>query len=339
MIDSIRWHPTRGAELCGIRTRTRSMLRVLELIQRFAPLDTPVLIQGETGTGKELVAHALHHLSPRAAKPFVTVDCAALPETLAESELFGHERGAFTGADRPYAGRIVAAAGGTVFLDEINAVSLTMQGKLLRFLEAGELFRVGQQRPVSVNVRLVSATNLPLEGLVREGRVRADFYYRLNILRIELPPLRERRDDVPLLVEQFLEEDPAAREHGVREVAPDVLAELSARDWPGNVRELRNALRRAIVLGAEDGVLRCLEADERAPVREDPWAEPATAAGTTAGFRAWMREREREYFCELVRRYRTVSQQTAASGLPQRTLYRKIKGLSLVRVLALPDAA
>src|SRR4030095_8814478 len=187
-----------------IATRTPRVQRMLELVRRYAVLETPVLIHGETGSGKELVARALHALSPRASRALVTIDCAAVPESLAESELFGHERGAFTGADRSYGGRIEGAADGTLFLDEVNSLSMILQGKLLRFLEEREFWRVGQRRPVRVDVRLVSATNVPLDQLVASGRVRADFFYRLDVLRIPVPPLRERLDHTPALARAVL---------------------------------------------------------------------------------------------------------------------------------------
>jgi transcriptional regulator with PAS, ATPase and Fis domain len=315
----------RAHELCGIRTRSARLLRVFDSVRVFAKLDTPVLIEGETGTGKNLLARALHVLSARARKPFVTIDCGGLPESIAESELFGHERGAFTGADRPYAGRIEAGANGTVFLDEVNSLPLTIQVKLLRFLEDGEFYRVGQQRPVPVTVRLISASNLSLKELVASGRMRADFYYRLNVLHIEMPPLRERPEDIDLLVDQALAADPLARSLGVTCVSDEVLTTLRSMRWPGNVRELRNLLHRSIVFGAEDGVLRRLDHREHATTAGS--TEPMLADPVATGFRAWIREREREYLTNLLRLYPTTAEQARVSGLPQRTLYRKIRAL------------
>ncbi|HZP40942.1 MAG TPA: sigma-54 dependent transcriptional regulator [Candidatus Binatia bacterium] len=311
-----------------------AMAEVMDSVRRFAPLEAPVLIEGETGTGKELVANLLCALSARARMPMVAINCAALVENLAESELFGHERGAFTGADRQYAGRIQAADGGTLFLDEVNSIAPPVQGKLLRFLEHGEITRVGQQRPMNVDVRVLAATNVPLEELVALGRMRADFFYRVSVLTIRIPPLRDRRDDIPLLVRHFLATDPLARRCGVTEVSDELLDQLRRLPWPGNVRELQNVLRRAVVLGSERGVIRSLSGGPPAPPAAES-APPAPAAAAPArppiGFRAWMREREREYLARLVERYRGVAEQAAAAGLPQRTLYRKMKRLGLSR--------
>jgi len=313
-------------ELGGIRTRAAQMIHVLETIDLIATIDAPVLISGETGTGKELVARALHGLSSRSHRDMVTIQCGALPESLAESELFGHERGAFTGAERSYVGRIEAANGGTLFLDEVNSLPLATQTKLLRFLEMNEIPRIGRQRPVIVDVRLISATNVSLESLVAAGGMRADFFYRLNVLVIEIPPLRERLCDVPLLVEQFLREDPLAKRLRVTVASDEVIANLMSWRWPGNVRELRNVLRRSLVRGADQGILRRIDAGHAEPHRIAPTRSVSNPA-TIASYRAWMREREREYFSDLTKRCTSVAEQGRASGLPPRTLYRKIRSL------------
>jgi DNA-binding NtrC family response regulator len=304
------------------------MMALLAGIRRFAALEASVLVEGETGTGKELVARALHLLSPRAQRPLVTADCAALPETLAESELFGHERGAFTGAERRYTGRIEAAAGGTLFLDEVNSLPLPIQGKLLRFLELREFVRLGHGRPVSVDVRVISASNQPLEALVGAGTVRPDFYYRLNVLRLRLPPLRERVEDIPLLVEQFLAEDALAAQLGVRGVSDEVLRRLAALPWPGNVRELRNVVRKALVGGAHDGVLSRLPEEASEPEPRPAVALPP-AVPPAVDFRRWMRQQERAYLERLVEGRSSIADQMTVSGLPQRTLYRKLRAHGL----------
>jgi len=217
---------------------------VFDLIDRVAPSDVPVLIQGETGTGKELVARALHQGSRRAKKTFLAENCAAVPATLLESELFGHKKGSFTHAiaDRP--GHFVAASGGTLFLDEIGDMPLEMQAKLLRVLETGEVRPVGASQTVQVDVRVLAATHRDLTAMVRERRFREDLFFRLNVIRIQLPPLRERPGDVELLVRVFLARflGPGAR------LSPEALAALAAFAWPGNVRQLENELRRAVAL-------------------------------------------------------------------------------------------
>ncbi len=224
------------------------MRRVFRELDRIVETQLPVLIQGESGTGKELIAHAVHYNGPRRARPFVVENCAALPDTLLESELFGHTRGAFTGADRAKKGLFEQADGGTLFLDEIGDMSSEMQKKLLRVLQEGEVRPLGSNVPVKVDVRLLAASNQNLEQLVAAGRFREDLFYRVNVLTLRMPPLRERRDDVPLLAEHLLAR--AAREAG-REapVLPhEVLAALAAYDWPGNVRELENEMRRVLLL-------------------------------------------------------------------------------------------
>jgi transcriptional regulator with PAS, ATPase and Fis domain len=323
-------------EVCGIRTRVPVMLGLLNTMRRIAPVDAPVLIEGETGVGKELVARALHALGDRSGKPFLTTDCGALPEALAESELFGHERGAFTGADRSYSGRIECAAGGTLFLDEVNSLPLAIQTKLLRFLERQELFRIGRASPISIETRVISASNTSLENLVAAGRMRSDFFYRINVLRLEIPALRERRDDIPLLVGQFLERDPLARQFGATRVADAAMADLMARPWPGNVRELMNLLRRSLVHGCRGGVLRLLEGYRAiSPMSRGPAVDPGCPL---PAFRAWMRERERDYLVALLERHPSTSGQARASGLPQRTLYRKVRNLRCFRDVPPQDA-
>ena len=236
----------------GIIGESGRMQEVLSLVRRVAGSDATILIQGESGTGKELIARAIHYASPRAGAPLVSVNCAALPETLLESELFGHEKGAFTGAVAARKGRFELADGGSLFLDEIGDLPLHLQVKLLRVLQEREFERVGSSRPVSVDVRLLAATHRDLEALVRAGRFRDDLYYRINVVSISLPPLRERREDIPLLLDHFVEK--FARRNGKRisGLTRDAREALLRYDYPGNVRELENLVERAVVLTRDE---------------------------------------------------------------------------------------
>ncbi len=228
---------------------SEAIRQVYRLIQRVAPTAATVLLLGETGTGKELVARAIHELSPRASGPFIRVNCGALSEGVLESELFGHVKGAFTNAVEGRTGRFEAAHGGTIFLDEINSVSSNVQVKLLRVLQEHEFERVGDSRTISVDCRIVAATNRDLEELVEEGSFREDLYYRLNVLPVYLPPLRERTEDIPLLVRHFVERYAEENGRTIAGFANDAMGYLKAYSWPGNVRELQNYIERAIVLG------------------------------------------------------------------------------------------
>jgi len=231
------------------------MLAVFKTIRQVAPSAASVLLLGESGTGKELFAQALHQNSSRSARPFVKVACAALPETLLESELFGHEKGSFTGAIYTRAGRFEAADGGTLFLDEIGDISPTVQVKLLRFLEQREFERVGGNKTFKVDVRIVAATHRDLRKKVDEGGFREDLYYRLNVIEISIPPLRQRPGDIPLLAQHFLKKYAAANGKEIEGLSDEVMALLLAHPWPGNVRELENALERAVVLATEPQLL------------------------------------------------------------------------------------
>jgi Nif-specific regulatory protein len=231
------------------------MKEIFQFLARVAPTESTVLIEGESGTGKELVAKALHRNSPRASKPFVAINCAAIPETLLEDDLFGHERGAFTGAASQKKGRLEVADGGVVFLDEIGELAPTLQVKLLRVLQEREFERVGGTHPIKVNIRLIAATNRELDEAVRKGEFRQDLYYRLAVVKMTMPPLRERREDIPMLTRHFVQKHAMRCRVKARPIAREAMAALVNYEWPGNVRELENAIERALVMGSTDMVL------------------------------------------------------------------------------------
>src|SRR6516165_8699888 len=256
----------------GVIGNSPKMHEVLAKLKDIAVTSATVLIQGETGTGKELVAKAIHNNSPRKSKPFVAMNCTALNENLLEDELFGHEPGAFTGADRLRKGRFEFANGGTLFLDEVGDMPLALQAKLLRVLENGEVFRIGSNEPIKVNVRLVSATHRDLEAAVNDGLFRKDLYHRLKVLTIRLPPLRERREDIPLLAAHFIKEFNALHGKHVTAIAEPVRKAMAAYHWPGNVRQLRNFIESMVVLDT-DGVLNLDDVQDSAVLRKAPPAD------------------------------------------------------------------
>ena len=251
--------PGSGERLPELIGNAACMLEVSRRVRLVAPRMTPVLIEGPTGSGKELVAEALHRLSTRNRKPFVAINCAAIPEALLEAELFGHTRGAFTGAVQGRTGRIEAADGGTLFLDEIGEMPLGLQSKLLRFVECGELQRVGDNETVKVDVRIIAATHRPLAQHAQTGGFRSDLYYRLAVFLIHTPALAAHAKDLPLLVDHFLEQ--LGRDTPVKRVDEQAMAKLAAHDWPGNVRELEHVLERAVILAGESPVLTSREID------------------------------------------------------------------------------
>jgi two-component system NtrC family response regulator len=240
--------------LAGVVTSSPEMLRVCRLLEKVAPADVTVLLLGESGTGKEVLANALHTLSPRQAKPFIAINCGAIPENLLESELFGHEKGAFTGAIKQTKGKLELATGGTLFLDEIGDLPLTLQVKLLRFLQERVIERVGGRTQIPVDVRIVCATHRDLTELVHAGQFREDLYYRLDEFTVHIPPLRERSGDAHLLAQFFLNRFKAEQGKAVRGFSGDALSALAAHEWPGNVRELQNRVKRAVIM-ADGGLI------------------------------------------------------------------------------------
>jgi len=243
------------ADYTGLIGRTAEIARISATIRKAAATDSNVLITGESGTGKEIAAHEIFKLSPRAQRPFIVVNCAALPDSLVEAELFGHERGAFTGALERKPGKFELADGGTLFLDEIGCLKPALQSKLLRVLEDGMVERVGGTKPVEVDVRIVAATNLDLLAAAKSGEFREDLYYRLNVIRLHLPPLRERKADLELFLDFFLDKYNRDFNKKVKGFSEEALAALRRYDWPGNVRELQNLVERAVVLNEDDGLI------------------------------------------------------------------------------------
>ncbi len=254
---------------------------VLRLAEMVAPTDSTVLIQGESGTGKEVIARYVHELSGRADSVFSSINCGALPEGLLESELFGHVKGSFTGAVKDKHGLFAAAAGGTFFLDEIGETTPATQVKLLRVLQHREVIPVGATDPQPIDVRLVAATNRDLEAEIRRGAFRSDLFYRLNVINIHLPPLRDRRDDIPLLAESFLQRTAAQRTEEPKRLTPDALDSLQHYVWPGNVRELENALERAVILSSGDSIERAALPDRLTTSNAEPLTAPREAENPT----------------------------------------------------------
>jgi two-component system response regulator PilR (NtrC family) len=299
---------------------SESLQRVFRLVEKVAATNTNILVYGESGTGKELVARAIHHNSPRADRPFVAINCGALPETLLESELFGHTRGAFTGATQSRAGLFRSAEGGTVFLDEIGEISQALQVRLLRAVQEHEVTPLGSSTPARFDARIICATNRDLEREVTEGRFRDDLFYRLNVIEVHLPPLRERREDIPLLARHFVKR--TAREQGQDEkpMEPAAMTALINYNWPGNVRELQNAIERAFTLSGER-----LDLDSLPPrVRDAAGSHPAVL--DPDGLRPTLDEVERRYILDTLASVNHDKAQAAnILGIDLSTLYRKLK--------------
>lgn len=312
-------HEARGhaGELVG---RAAPFLKALGLLQRAAPSEVPVLLFGESGTGKELAARALHQMSARRQRPFMPVECSGLPETLFESELFGYEQGAFTGANKSKRGLVDATAGGTLFLDEIGDVPLPVQVKLLRLLESGTYRKVGGTEPQRADFRLVCATHRDLAAMVREGAFRQDLYYRINAFPVSLPPLRQRRGDIAVLCREFL-----AKKHPTKRLDPEALARLVQHDWPGNVRELRNVIdRMALLADGEELRVEHLPPDLASAGLSRSESSPATEAAFSVSEVLPLAQIEADYLRWAEARADDRASLARALGVSERTLYRKL---------------
>jgi formate hydrogenlyase transcriptional activator len=314
----------RTSGLDAIVGESPALKSVLEQVSRVAPTDSTVLILGETGTGKELIARAIHEQSRRAARPFIRVNCAAIPASLIASELFGHEKGAFTGAMQRRLGRFEAANGGTIFLDEIGELPMETQVTLLRVLQEREFERIGSSHPVSVDVRVIAATNRDLKAAVKAGSFRLDMFYRLNVFPIELPSLRERPGDIPLLVEYLADRFAAKNGRRISHIARNALEALQAYDWPGNIRELQNVVERAVILSEGDTL-----------TVNEAWIhrDSTRSAGAAGGLSETIAEREREIIeAALAESRGRVSGPFGAAaklGIPRQTLDSKIASLQI----------
>ena len=306
--------------------RSRPMAQVFDLIKKVAASEANILVVGESGTGKELIARCIHANSHRAARAFVPVDCASLPEHLLESELFGHEKGAFTGAIATRRGLFEEANGGTSFLDEVGDIPLPLQAKLLRVLQERQVRRVGGNRFIDVDVRVISATHQNLAEMVQQGRFREDLYYRLNVISLPLPPLRDRPGDIPLLAYHFLRKYAAQSGKEIKGISPETLELLEAYPWAGNVRELQNVMERAVVLAEAEMVAPAeLPANLRLP-QKVPAAMVADHLSLKKAKRQWVEAFEREYLSALLKKHQgNISQAAKTAGVDRKTIHRLIK--------------
>jgi two-component system response regulator HydG len=303
--------------------RSASMTRLLDLVAQVAPSEATALVTGESGTGKEMIAGAIHYNSPRKGGPFIRINCAAITETLLESELFGHEKGSFTGADRRKEGKFRQADGGTIFLDEVSEMSLGMQVKLLRVLQEREFTRVGGEEIIRVDVRVIAATNRDLFRAVTEGRFREDLYYRLNVVNLLVPPLRERKEDVPLLAQHFLKIFAERNRKTLKGFTPRAMDRLLHYPWPGNVRELMNSVERGVVLSRAD----ILDEQDVAPVLETQTLEaPASQAAAAAGGETSLESVEKATILKTLEEAGGNKSEAARRlGITRRTLHLKLK--------------
>ncbi len=343
-LGTTRHDAARGAAIEEIAGTSTAIRTVLEEVDRVAATDTTVLVYGETGTGKELIARAIHRRSARASGPLVNINCAAIPSGLLESELFGHERGAFTGAVNRRAGRFELAQDGTLFLDEVGEMALDMQPKLLRLLQEREFERVGSSKTLRSNARLVAATNRDLAGMVGDRTFREDLYYRLNVFPIYLPPLRERREDVPLLADKFMRQFAARMNKSVQRMSRESLTRLVEHDWPGNIRELQNVLERAVILaqGPEVEIVIGERPTQRDSSVPPPPSERVSSAGPASarggGASTLWREVEKAHFLAVLERTNWViagpNGAAARLGMKRSTLNFRLKKLGITRAAA-----
>jgi DNA-binding NtrC family response regulator len=328
-INYLRNQLSNRYSFANIVSRNRVMHEIFETIEVLAQNDATVLITGESGTGKELVARAMHYQGKRKSGRFVAINCAAFPDTLLESELFGYERGAFTGAVHDRVGKIELSSGGTLFLDEIESITLNMQLKLLRVLEEREVERLGGNRKVKVNMRVIAATNVELTELVADGRMREDFFYRINVVPVKIPPLRDRIEDIPLLVSEFLRNSEMARERGITRTSNKVLSELMGFSWPGNVRELGNVLERAI-LRTTGPVIR--EVDLPGTGKRKDLDSLRRTYDYEVPLKEYLRRAEKDYLSHVLKKNRGSINLSAKHALVDAaTLHRKMKLHGLAR--------
>jgi two-component system, NtrC family, nitrogen regulation response regulator NtrX len=304
-----------------------SIVELKEAIHIIAPTNAWVLIMGENGTGKELVSRSLHRLSRRASKPFIEVNCAAIPEDLIESELFGHEKGSFTGATQKKRGKFDLAHEGTIFLDEVADMSLKAQAKILRILQEKKFERVGGNKMIHVDVRVVAATNKDLEHEMEEGRFRQDLYYRLHVIPLRVPPLRERKEDIPLLVERFLQDFAAKEKEPIKRITEDALDLLMLHNWPGNVRELKNIIERLVIMVPAE-VIGARDIPAFAP--GDSYHEEFGAFDMADSFKAAKMDFEKQYILKKLKEFDgNISKTAEAIGLERSNLHRKIRSYGL----------